>query len=760
MIWSASTTAATSPTANNDQQELGMMPPPDSCMIPLAIRRPSLSMSTSPTPNLAALKQEFIDENSESSLIDDPIDSEQQQYRHISESSLDVHHGDSNLSMINDNSVDDLLRQQHQHNDNCMDMMIIRRNSIGCARSLITTTTTTTIPCDDNNNAMDVVNSSNSRMSADDDNNNSGISLLSCTAGFNNNNSTSSNTVAATTTALTTTDDLKVMDLRMKLPMATVADLVSSCAPSMATLHDFAVSRGPLPTQSAQSIENFLTKMESKPLITVNNKIEQATFCAAQKLLENNPNHHHHRHSMGCDTALAQSDPTANNEPVYLSSTRTFLSNIAAQNETIQHIVGKSEAAAVAEQTPTTIITTLASGSIPTNIETTTAKLDALVNSTVESHIGSPQHTDTELASQITTTQQPSSSNNTNNNVLILDNLINRNPVQTNTDVMLTSHDVMLNSSSASTSSVVGLGLVPPIVTPGSVVLNHHHHHHHQDLNNHNGTQTLSPDVILNSQISPSLMCQQPHNNSNTLLHGQDALLPATICCQQTAGGVMVDTAGGLLSVSPSQVNLLTTSSSSSTSTSAHSPIAVTLVSSEPEKVVLLKAAVDLLETQQKLSELEQNIMPPVATKSIDNNNTTTSSMLMNDIMMGTTTGAAVATTTNNNNNNDVVIPNQLDGGGSFVVQQQFQQQSTVNDDNNKDVVGNNTCKADFVIPVPVKEISNNVGGVVDVKNEEMIPQSFTSLTENELMNLINPSCFDQGNNNNNMIIGRNNFKF
>nr|CAD7433040.1 unnamed protein product [Timema monikensis] len=66
-------------------------------------------------------------------------------------------------------------------------------------------------------------------------------------------------------------DDLKGIDLRMKptatvLPMATVADLSSTQSPSMATLRRFVGEDGAssLPTQSAQSVEKFLSRIENK----------------------------------------------------------------------------------------------------------------------------------------------------------------------------------------------------------------------------------------------------------------------------------------------------------------------------------------------------------------------------------------------------------------------------------------------------------------------------------------------------------------
>lgn len=161
-----------------------------------------------------------------------------ERYRHLSESSLDVQHGDSNISMMNDNSMDlmghgMMSDNSNMHSDNSMDhVMAARRTSMG--RRI----------CE---SSMDV----NSQMSSINEDS-SCSSVMHCgNAGL-----------LQITSPPTTADELKVMDLRMKMPMATVADLGCSTAPSMATLRSFGVTEaacGPLPAQSAQSIEQFLT---------------------------------------------------------------------------------------------------------------------------------------------------------------------------------------------------------------------------------------------------------------------------------------------------------------------------------------------------------------------------------------------------------------------------------------------------------------------------------------------------------------------
>lgn len=174
---------------------------------------------------------------------------------------------------------------------------------------------------------------------------------------------------------------------------------------------------------------------------------------------------------------------------------------------------------------------------------------------------------------------------------------------------------------------------------------------------------TLSPEVILNSQISPTMMCQPSNVTVETGL-----VPPSMMPTNQTA-------------VSP-----------------LHSPNPLLVAATEPEKVVLLKAAVDLLETQKTLCEL---------------------------------TGARKAVETI-----DILPRNNMGQlqGNNFTTSAPPLMTTSISGD---------TPKSNFIIPVPVKEMAG-----ADKKNDDrMIPQAFTSLTENELINLINPSCFDQGNN-------------
>ncbi|KAJ8926976.1 hypothetical protein NQ314_020601 [Rhamnusium bicolor] len=695
------------------EQDLDMMPPPESSLVPMATRRPSLSIpSTSElhSPPLRTLKQEFIDESSQGSIVD------HERYRHISESSLDVHHGDSNMSMINDNSMDMIHQNSMMNhvnensnisvgNEDSVDIMV-RRNSV--SRSNVNNEDSVDMMIRRNSISRSVsvcdnsVDCSNSNMATINDD-------TSCSSTMHLNNNVANERAALaqqirpltllSPSAATAAAVEKVMDLRMKMPMATVADLVNTTAPSMAALQRFGIehSNGPLPTQSAQSVENYLTKIESKPsLLSIANTSKQNVF-QSQKVLNSQV--------MAGQTCgmLTSTTPSLSHlgisaamtvpEPVYLSSSRPFLSS-STQNEAI-NIVAKSEAADVAEQTipeqtntiASSAITTIATSlerSVPTPINT--ERLDAFVNSTVESHL-SPTRADTSPKNVLITNSIP----------LVV--------TSSNTpEVMLTTQDVMLNSQTNL--------MVPPIINtrmPSPVLAQ-------QELTNSHASPNLSPEVILNSQISPSLMCR----NTNGLQ--QETLLPAsnlTLC--QSASTVE----SGLLApaINSAQQALNPSQNSPESMNSLHSPISVNLTA-EPEKAVLFKAAVDFLETQKKISELGTTL-PSTTTK-------------CDIISMTSATNSQVLP-------NDTLSQLPVNQGNNFV-QAQFSTGCTTLNSTMMPKTVSQHQKSDFVIPLPVREITTSQN---DKKNEDrMIPQSFTSLTENELINLINPSCFDQGNTN------------
>lgn len=645
------------------------MPPPETSMVPMATRRPSINLpSTSEmhSPPLHTFKQEF-DESSQGSLID------QERYRHLSEGSLDVHHGDSNISMINESSMMSHLNENSNisvGNEDSVDVMT-RRNSL--SQHSMSNDESVDVMLRSKSMSRTIPPVCESSMEC-----NSNISIVnddtSCSSSLHT-NITDSNMLQQHSQLLSSSSSStptmeKVIDLRMKMPMATVADLVNTTAPSMAALQRFGIvenSTAPLPTQSAQSVENYLSKIEAKPsmvpmvnptgLLMKNDLSQKMThLLATEQNVYEGPG------------LLTLGNPNIGREPVYLNSTRPHLSN-ATQNE-MMNIVAKSESAIVPENTITDqtnrltpAITNLATSlerSVPTPINT--EKLDALVNSTVESHL-SPSRT------------------NTSPKDVLMNNSISSNPTlvtssNPRTDLML-SHDVLINSQNNL--------MVPPMINTrmNSPVLGT------QELSNSHQSSNVSSVVILNSQISPSLMCR------NTTNLQQDSLLSSSALnmCPPTP----IEMPAALKSP---QQNLLVANVPQGPS--LHSPISAAL---EPEKAVLLKAAVDLYETQKKISEL------------------------------GTTLPSVMNTPTSAN-------IDQLQTADSFIQQQFPSSCSTLSSS-----IIDKEQKSDFMLPIPVKDIAN-VTSHNDKKNEDrMIPQSFTSLTENELINFINPSCFDQGNN-------------
>lgn len=565
------------------EQDQDMMPPPDTSLVPISTRRPSINLpstSDSHSPPLHSLKQEYVDESSQNSLI------EQERYRHLSDSSLDAHHGDSNMSMINENSMMSHINDNSNisvGNEESID--IVRGNCM----SRVTAMCESSLEC------------ANSNMSSI------------------NEDSTCSSTLP-TQSSLTEQNAAgmeNVMDLRMKMPIATVADLVNTTAPSIAALQRFGIMEHPsepLPNQSAQSVENYLNKIESKPsLIPLSNPTGLLMKNDVSQIINTQSN----MFSTPKDSTMQNCGMMNLREPMFPASTRPFMSS-RSQNEVI-NIVAKSESADVPDQTlpeqtntmASSTITTVSTSlerSVPTPINTD--KLDALVNSTVESHL-SPR------------------SGGSPKDILLNNGLTSLVPTRPSPDVIMPNRDVMLNS-------------MPPMIntTMTTSVLGQ------QELSNPN----LTSEVILNSQISPSLMCR-----NSTGMQQQEGLLSsspnANLC--QTTNSLLDNTPSG------QQPSLLTTTA----------PVNLVALTSEPEKVVLLNAAVDLLETQQQLHNI--------------------------------------------GNSNQLTAPadNYAQSYGSMV----------------KEMVPN------------TQSDKNKIQNV-----DRMIPQGFTSLTENELINFINPSCFDQ----------------
>lgn len=592
MLWS---------NVSKQEQDMGMMPPPGTNLVPLASRRSSTSVAATSSevhsPPVRVLKQELIDDSSQSSIIDPLELPPQERYRHLSESSLDVHPGDSNMSMINENSMD-ILRHNSVNmemmnpnmsdnsnmsgvNENSMDVMV-RRGSL--TRSVY-------------EGSMDV-NVGNSNLTAISEDS-------SC--------STMMHPVLARPSPMLSMEEIKGIDLRMKMPMATVADLANTTAPSLATLHRFGVTEAssvPLPPQSAQSVENYLTTLETSNKhalsdIDIKEKIAQ--------MINNEQNNIYAQKLLNGQVITTNILPPTTTQ-THLTATPPQISE-ALQSE---EIISKIEAVGTAEQNITP----------PINTE----KLDALVNSAVETHLSSPSPPKDVLTKQ------------------------NSPP-----EIIITSQDVMLNSQPPTL-------MVPPMIntTISSPSLNQAD----TTPQSHN-----SPDVILNTQISPSIMCR------NT----EDSLLPNPI-------------ESNLIAMQQAPVgSLLATTTASS--------ITNLVTSTEAEKAILYKATVDLLQTQKKLCELDRKLSP---TENLDKH-------IMNDFLS----------------------PNPGNAGNNFV-QNQFGSPT-------RNSISPNLMplKADN-IPVPVKEM---VAAPQDKKNDDrMIPPAFATMSESDLINIINPSCFDQGN--------------
>lgn len=650
-----------------------MMPPPETSMVPMASRRPSTNMpSTSEmhSPPLHTFKQEYIDENSQSSLI------ESERYRHLSESSLDVHHGDSNLSLLNENSMLSHINENSNisvGNDDSGDVMVGRNSLSRHSISNDDTVDVTGIMCSSRSISSVCENSleCNSNISVTNEDS-------TCTSSLHPNVSDGNIMQQHNGLLVSSSASLmeKVIDLRMKLPMATVADLVNTTAPSMAALQRFGLVEnvsGPLPTQSAQSVENYLNKIEAKPamipmtnptgLLMKNDLSEKMTqMLGSEQIIY--PGQKTQVHGQNCALINSNTQNLLNlgtkiigRDTVFLNTTRSILPTL---HHKVISTVAKSEnhVPDISISTHSPAITNLAT-SLERNVSSqiNTEKLDALINSTVESHLS------------------PTRSNSSPKDVIMNNSMTFVSPSNPRSEVMLSSQDVLINHQNNL--------MVPPMINtrmPSPILGS-------QEMTNSHQSPNVTSDVILNAQISPSLMCR------NTTNLQQDNLLSTPVI-------TIVETPLLSTSLTQSQQNLLVPCIAQPSS--IHSPITAAALVNEPEKAVLLNAAVDLIETQKKISALGSTLHPVI----------TTPSTTMHD-------------------------------ADNFV--QQFPGACPTM--NNSTSVIEKEHKSDFILPIAVKDMAN-VAAQNDKKNEDrMIPQSFTSLTENELINFINPSCFDQGNN-------------
>ncbi|XP_045470078.1 uncharacterized protein LOC123677546 isoform X2 [Harmonia axyridis] len=648
MLWTASLTKR--------EQDLSIMPPPETSMVPLATRRPSLSQSETLSPPLHSLKQEYIDENSQNSIMDSS-DICQERYRQISESSLDVHHGDSNISMINENSVDVMHHSNatssdmlHHDNSNMSPTenseMIVRRNSLSRTMSSI------------HENSLDVnVDSSNMTMINEDS---SCSSVMQCASSNNqlfiNTNSLHQQNIAGSPHHLKEGNDSKVMDLTMKFPMGTVADLVCNAPPSMATLQNFGItdaSSAPLPAQSGQSVENYLEKIRVKNSPTNSTLLGE---CFKGKIVNNTllSNQNMCIPIQNSNDVMPSSESHLSRiaEPVFMSSQQSFV--VENNSNTPMAMISKTEHIEE-HKTPSLLQANLS----------TTCQLDAFLNSTAD-HL----------------------MNNASSN---------RSESVKNTQIPLVptkNQPISMNSPTALMVSSV----LKPQISPS-------------DTNSNHIASTIPSEVILNSQVSPSMMC---HASPNTL--PQDSILSSSnLCLSNIESNLMSSTINSqriLMQTSPGHV-----SPSKITAIPTTMPTQLSLTTQEKE--VILEAAVDLYKTQEKISNMD----------CLNNEN---KEPIIGSLYM----------------NNFLTIPNGGQNESNVPVSSNISAQLQTTSNETFNTPASNIEKNDFSIPISVKEMqitSHSPISSVEKKIEDrMIPQGFTTLSENELINFINPSCFDQ----------------
>lgn len=290
-------------------------------------------------------------------------------------------------------------------------------------------------------------------------------------------------------------NELKVMDLRMK-PENFVTE---NDNPSLATIHRFVDTHNKLPTQTAQSVENYLSNIDNKVLLSQN--IEKPPLSAfSQQLALQTHNTDKVMESVAAAIFQSTSEPNRANLYPTQSSVQQVLptvtpmdqlivakqmltipSNILSgslentctkseiYNATCKHLNMTGDKLSTTHQSlmdsqinGMDVLVPAMHASIIASPTSSTSKLDSLINSSVDSHL-SPSH------SEPSPRHSPSS------------------------------HDIILSAHSSPDIAINNTQQIP------------------SDLIHAHNTNALSPEVILNPQVSPTLMCSQ----DGTLLNSQ-----------------------------------------------------------------------------------------------------------------------------------------------------------------------------------------------------------------------------------------------
>lgn len=640
------------PTGTPKQEmDLGMMPPPTS-LVPLAQRRPSTnltietmnnsppmrSMMDSNSPPMRSLKTELIDENSQGSVHMDHMINEnsidmRHRFRAISESTMDVHHDDStNMTMINENSMDILQHQQQE----IINVINENSNSVHSFHEKSNHSI--------HDESMDTSRSAETRIFA--------VNTL-----LNH---------SMIETPNLTTNDLKGVDLRMKsstLAATTLNDLANTQSPSLATLHKFVVTEAtnmPLPTQTGQSVENFLTTLEN-----------------------NNTNK-----SVGTVTTLANTPLKAENEMILQQMKSSMIDGAPILSSQF----GNSTTAALNQLLPSTETGTklFSNEQVINNTQVLTETL--LAN---ESHItnqitnqnmiqGSVIFSQTNANPILETAQQnlQVALNTLQNTPSTVDNLVN--PIKSPKQELMTSpQDIRRSPLLVQQSEILMSSPADSILNPQASLLNSVSAISTDLPAYPTQNEIVSPEVILSSQVSPSLLqgiCQQNNIQSEIMNDNSSHLTPVSV-----------------------------------------------------ESIVVMHAAVDYLETRKKINEITQmdnHILPTVEQKSQEMLNT------LLDVQNNQQQETLLQ-----NNQVSTLLQNQVTDLLKLS-QNQYNTLTTMNPSMAQENNNNNNNK----IVDAVQTVQTTPNPTELKKNEEgMILPALANMSENDLISYINPSCFDQG---------------
>lgn len=492
-------------------------------------------------------------------------------------------------------------------------------------------------------------------------------------------------------------DELKVMDLRMK-----PGTIGGENDPSLATIRQFVNSHTKLPAQTGQSVETYLSNIDNKSMLPQSIDITKSTSLVAypQQLQTMQNQTATDKVMESVAAAIFQNSAEGNNAAsLYPQQQQMIITPVTP----IDRLIGTKQLHETMMQ-DLPYVNNMMSTTLDNSKRDQSAQMEALVSSAFRSNMMSSPPTASKLDSIITSNVEnhlsPSHSESSPPR---------RSP---------SSHDIILSAHSSPDL----------IINPVSSQIN-------QDLIHPHQTNVLSPDIILNPQVSPTMMCP----TDGALLNSQP--LGSAISSHNTRESLTI--------ITGNQSN-----------TSENMPMIMSPTVKTPPSTVkdmILNAAAEIFTSDKAIDAL--------VTTAIKTANILTNENVQNQPPM-ICTQAPSGPVVDIQQQNEQPPTTQFPFSSGQIPTEQYTPQAIVDNavgnfvSHMKDESANETSVMSQAVTQAVSQAVSQVfsQAVNQAVNQEMKMSNatpmqtsmgetgiLTTMSDNELLNYINPSCFDQG---------------